>query len=134
LSSQEAEEASKVQNPSEPNRAEPNKIEPGKGGADKPETGKPDAGKDQTAPASAPSVEVLKGIAKRWPDFAPGRLALARALLHAGAGEEAVKPLSKDAERAIAELNAYTRLAPYDPRPWRDLATAYEQFDRLDDP
>ena len=40
---------------------------------------------------------------------------------------------SKDAERAIAELNAYARLAPYDPRPWRDLATAYEQFDKLED-
>jgi len=133
LSSQETEEAAKVQDPSEPNKAETNKTEPGKGGAKRAETGKADAGNGQTASASDPSTEVLKEIAKRWPDFAPGRLALARALLYSGAGEEAVNPLSKDAERAIAELNAYTRLAPYDPRPWRDLATAYEQFDRLED-
>src|SRR5262245_27867866 len=132
LSSQETEEAAKVQDPSEPNKAETNKTEPGKGGAKRAETGKADAGNGQTASASDPSTEVLKEIAKRWPDFAPGRLALARALLYSGAGEEAVNPLSKDAERAIAELNAYTRLAPYDPRAWRDLATAYEQFDKLE--
>jgi len=133
LGSQETEEAAKVQDPSEPNKAETNKTGPGKGGAKRAETGKADAGNGRTASASDPSTEVLKEIAKRWPDFAPGRLALARALLYSGAGEEAVNPLSKDAERAIAELNAYTRLAPYDPRPWRDLATAYEQFDRLED-
>ncbi|MBO0724230.1 MAG: HEAT repeat domain-containing protein [Blastocatellia bacterium] len=82
---------------------------------------------------SPASVEVLKDVAKRWPDFAPARLALARALLYSGGGEDVVNPLSKDAERAIAELNAYARLAPYDPRPWRDLAVGYEHFDKLGD-
>ncbi len=81
---------------------------------------------------SSASVEVLKKAAERWPDFAPVRLALARALLYSG-GEEAISLPSKDANRAVAELNAYTRLAPYDPRPWRDLATAYEKFHRLED-
>ncbi len=79
------------------------------------------------------SVEVLKKIAERWPDFAPARLALARELLNSGSAEDAINPLSKDAERAIAELNAYARLAPYDPRPWRDLAVAYERFDKMED-
>src|SRR5262249_51595737 len=69
----------------------------------------------------------------RWPDFAPARLALARALLYSDNGEDPVNPISKDAELAIAELNAYARLAPYDPRPWRDLAVAYEQFDKLEE-
>jgi len=81
---------------------------------------------------SSASVEVLKKAAERWPDFAPVRLALARALLYSD-GEEAVTLPSKDADRAVAELNAYARLAPYDPRPWRDLATAYEKFDKLED-
>ncbi|HKC87022.1 MAG TPA: transglutaminase domain-containing protein, partial [Blastocatellia bacterium] len=81
----------------------------------------------------SPSVEVLKKAAERWPDFAPVRLALARALLYSGGGEDAIKLPSKDAERAIAELNAYARLAPYDPRPWRDLGGAYERFDKLED-
>ncbi|HEY7181478.1 MAG TPA: transglutaminase domain-containing protein, partial [Blastocatellia bacterium] len=90
-----------------------------------------------TGKADSPaSVEVLKDVAKRWPDFAPARLALARALLYSGGGEDVVNspgPLSKDAERAVVELNAYARLAPYDPRPWRDLAVVYERFDKLDD-
>jgi len=100
------------------------------------EAAKAEAGKDQPKPdqsAPDPAVEVLKELAKRWPDFAPGRLALAREMLYSGNGEDAVNPLSKDAERAIAELSAYARLAPYDPRPWRDLAVAYEQFDKPED-
>ncbi|HKQ74285.1 MAG TPA: transglutaminase domain-containing protein [Blastocatellia bacterium] len=124
LSSQKIEDALKALE-----QTEINKTDPAKG--NKPDTGKTDAGKDQQA--SDPSVEVLKEIAKRWPDFAPARLALARELFSSDSGEDAVTPLSKDAERAIAELNAYARLAPYDPRPWRDLATAYEQFDKLED-
>src|SRR5262245_19032647 len=87
-------------------------------------------GTDKTAVAS---VEVLKKAAERWPDFAPVRLALARALLYSGDGDDAITLPSKDAERAIAELNAYTRLAPYDPRPWRDLGGAYQRFVKLED-
>lgn len=129
LSSQEIEEVAKTQDESETNKTEANKAEVGKTGAGKEPSklAKPDQS------ASDPSVEVLKEIAKRWPDFAPARLALARELLYSGSGEDAVNPLSKDAERAIAELHAYARLAPYDPRPWRDLAFAYEQFEKLED-
>ena len=87
-------------------------------------------GTDKTAVAS---VEVLKKAVERWPDFAPVRLALARALLYSGDGDDAITLPSKDAERAIAELNAYTRLAPYDPRPWRDLGGAYQRFVKLED-
>jgi transglutaminase-like putative cysteine protease/tetratricopeptide (TPR) repeat protein len=82
---------------------------------------------------SSASVEVLKKAAERWPDFAPVRLALARALLYAGGVEDYVKTSNKDAERAIAELNAYARLAPYDPRPWRDLGAAYQRVDKVED-
>jgi transglutaminase-like putative cysteine protease/Flp pilus assembly protein TadD len=124
LSSQEIEEAVKTQDEPETNKSEPNKPEAGKV---PPESPKPDQ------PASDPSVEVLKELVRRWPDFAPARLALARELLYSGSGEDAINPLSKDAERAIAELHAYARLAPYDPRPWRDLAFAYEQFEKLED-
>ncbi|MBO0859647.1 MAG: tetratricopeptide repeat protein, partial [Chloracidobacterium sp.] len=94
-------------------------------------TVKAQAGSVKTDPLA--SVEVLKDVAKRWPDFAPARLALARALLYSDGGEDVINPNSKDAERAITELNAYARLAPYDPRPWRDLAVVYEQLDKLDD-
>ncbi len=96
----------------------------------------PEANKDRTKPNQPtpdPVVEVLKRLATRWPDFAPGRLALARELLYSSNGEDAVNPLSKDAERAIAELHRYAQLAPYDPRPWRDLAYAYEQFEKPED-
>ncbi len=112
-------------------QTEPGKSEPGKAEANKSGVGENPPKTDQ--PAADPSAELLKKIAERWPDFAPGRLALARELLYSGNGEDAVNPLSKDAERAIAELYAYARLAPYDPRPWRDLAFAYEQFDKLED-
>ncbi|MGH9768664.1 MAG: transglutaminase domain-containing protein [Blastocatellia bacterium] len=144
LSSQQIMEAAQAQNSIETNKAETNKAETGKTETNKTETGKAETNKTETGkdplilakpdqPASDPSVEVLKEIAKRWPDFAPARLALARELLYSGNGEDAVNPLSKDAERAIAELSAYARLAPYDPRPWRDLAVAYEQFDKLEE-
>src|SRR5262249_62061302 len=65
---------------------------------------------------SSASVEVLKKASERWPDFAPVRLALARALLYSGSGEDAITLPSKDAERASVELNAYARLAPSHPR------------------
>ncbi|HEV2666655.1 MAG TPA: transglutaminase domain-containing protein, partial [Blastocatellia bacterium] len=87
-------------------------------------------GTDKTPVAS---VEVLKKAAERWPDFAPVRLALARALLYSGGVESYTDAPSKDAERAIAELTAYARLAPYDPRPWRDLGAAYQRLDKLED-
>lgn len=132
LGSQEIEEAAKTQDESETNKTESNKTEPGKTEAGKATSESAKSAKPDQ-PASDPSVEVLKEIAKRWPDFAPARLALARELLYSGSGEDAVNPLSKDAERAIAELHAYARLTPYDPRPWRDLAFAYEQFEKLED-
>jgi tetratricopeptide (TPR) repeat protein len=99
-------------------------------------TDQAEADKNRTKPdqpESDPAVEVLKKLVARWPDFAPGRLALARELLYSPNGEDAAGPLSKDAERAIAESHAYARLAPFDPRPWRDLAFAYEQFEKLED-
>jgi transglutaminase-like putative cysteine protease/Flp pilus assembly protein TadD len=97
---------------------------------------RPEANKDPTKPnQQIPdlAVETLKQITTRWPDFAPAHLALARELLYSGNDEDAVNPLSKDAERAIAELHRYAQLAPFDPRPWRDLAFAYEQFEKPED-
>lgn len=76
--------------------------------------------------------QMLKHLTTRWPDFAPGRLARGRALLYSDdADSGAISPLSQDAETAIVELTAYARLAPYDPRPHRDLAFAFEQLEKL---
>jgi transglutaminase-like putative cysteine protease/Flp pilus assembly protein TadD len=100
------------------------------------QTGTDKTGSHASGEVLPPSVAVLKDTVKRWPDFAPARLALARALLYSGAGEDtvnALSSLSKDAERATSELKDYARLAPYDPRPWRDLAVIYERFDKLED-
>jgi transglutaminase-like putative cysteine protease/tetratricopeptide (TPR) repeat protein len=96
----------------------------------------PDPKKPEEKPkqqAHDPVVEILKKLTETWPDFAPGHLALARELLYSSGSEDAVNPLSKDAERAIAALHRYANLAPYDPRPWRDLAYAHEMFDELSD-
>jgi transglutaminase-like putative cysteine protease/tetratricopeptide (TPR) repeat protein len=144
LSSQRLEEASQEAGPAE--SGQPEKNAPGKADSNRAEEAgsSPKSGSSPTAqvtpapPASDsaapdPSIEVLKELVTRWPDFAPGRLALARELLYSGGGEDAVTPVSKDAERAIEELRAYARLAPFDPRPWRDLATAYEQIEKPED-
>jgi len=76
--------------------------------------------------------QMLTRLTTRWPDFAPGRLARGRALLYSDDGDaSAISPISQDAETAIAELKAYAQLAPYDPRPHRDLAHAFEQLEKL---
>jgi tetratricopeptide (TPR) repeat protein len=98
----------------------------GKAGADKPATGK-----DKSASVS--STDIYKEIANRWPDFAPGRRALAIELFPSIYDEETVDPSSKDGERLLTELQAYVRLVPYDPRPWRDLAQVHEKFKKLED-
>src|SRR5262249_44715557 len=48
--------------------------------------------------ASDPSVELLKQLITRWPDFAAGHLAMARELLYADETQEPLSPLSKDTE------------------------------------
>jgi tetratricopeptide (TPR) repeat protein len=75
-------------------------------------------------------VELLKQITTRWPDFAPAQVMLGRELLSA-TSDDALSPLSKDTEQAIAALRRYTKLVPEDPRPWRDLANAYEQTEQF---
>ncbi|MGH9845725.1 MAG: tetratricopeptide repeat protein [Blastocatellia bacterium] len=76
--------------------------------------------------------QMLKHLTTSWPDFAPGRLARGRALLYSDDVDPgAISPLSQDADAAIAELTAYARLAPYDPRPHRDLAYAFEQQEKF---
>ncbi len=132
LSSQEAEETVKALTHTDPGKTEPNKTEVEKTDPSKTTTGK-EPSKPEGTPSSTPSVEVLKEIVRRWPDFAPGRLALARAMLYSGGDADPIDKPSRDAERAIEELKAYARLAPYDPRPWRDLAEAYERLDKLED-
>ncbi|MGE0883675.1 MAG: transglutaminase domain-containing protein [Blastocatellales bacterium] len=92
---------------------------------------------EQVQPASnEPSVdravELLKEITRRWPNFAQAHLALGRELLYTF-GDEALSPLSKDAEQAVAALNRYAELVPDDPRVWRDLAQAFEQMEKYDE-
>ncbi len=78
--------------------------------------------------------EILYRLTTRWPDFAPGRLARARMLLYSSVDEETtINPVSQDPEEAISELKEYVRLIPYDPRPYRDLAYAYEQTEKFED-
>jgi tetratricopeptide (TPR) repeat protein len=75
-------------------------------------------------------LEMLQQITTRWPDFAPGQLALAFDLLYCGNSEPILSSVTKDAERAIAPLQRYIKLIPYDPRPWRDLAHAYALLEK----
>ncbi len=77
--------------------------------------------------------ELLLKINSRWPDFAPGSLALAFDLLYYGNDDAILSTVSKNAERAIAPLEHYIELVPYDPRPWRDLAHAYALLDKNDE-
>ena len=81
-------------------------------------------------PGADQVVELLKRIVSRWPDFTPAYLALGRELLYSNNADEVINPLSKDTQQAVAMLQQYAKLAPYDPRPWRDLATAFEQLER----
>jgi tetratricopeptide (TPR) repeat protein len=87
----------------------------------------------RTEPIKDHAVALLQQIITRWPDFAPAHLALGRELLYSNNTEGVINPLSKDAQQAIAALQRYARLAPYDPRPWRDLATAFAQLERFVD-
>jgi transglutaminase-like putative cysteine protease/tetratricopeptide (TPR) repeat protein len=103
--------------------------------AGKAEAGEPAAGKNKAKDkaASVSSTDVYREIANRWPDFAPGRKALALELFSSIYDEDAANQPGKDAEALFTELQAYARLAPYDPRPWHDLALAHERFKKLDD-
>jgi transglutaminase-like putative cysteine protease/Flp pilus assembly protein TadD len=87
---------------------------------------------ERAEPAVDRAVELLKQITTRWPDFAPAQLMLGRELSSATT-DDALAPLSKDTEQAIAALQRYIKLVPEDPRPWRDLATAYEQTEQFDE-
>lgn len=98
--------------------------------AEKPQPNQPPAqAVEPTKPRVDRAVELLKEIATRWPNFAPAQLALGRELLNPF-DEEALSPLSKDAEQGIAALKRYAELVPDDPRVWRELAQAYEQLEK----
>jgi tetratricopeptide (TPR) repeat protein len=71
------------------------------------------------------ALDLLMQITTRWPDFAPGHLALAFDLLYFGNDDAVLSSTSKDAERAMMPLLRYIELVPFDPRPWRDLAHAH---------
>ena len=75
-------------------------------------------------------LKILEEITRRWPDFAPGHLALAIDLLYAGNDDSVINGMSKDTERAVEPLKRYIELVSYDPRPWRDLANAYELLEK----
>jgi tetratricopeptide (TPR) repeat protein len=75
-------------------------------------------------------LKILEEITRRWPDFAPGHLALAIDLLYADNDDSGINGMSKDTERAVEPLKRYIELVSYDPRPWRDLANAYELLEK----
>ncbi len=74
-------------------------------------------------------VELLKQIASRWPNFAPGQLALGRELV-SSLDDGVLSVLSQDTEGGIVALKAYSQLVPDDPRAWRELAQAYEHLEK----
>jgi tetratricopeptide (TPR) repeat protein len=75
----------------------------------------------------------MNRIVTRWPEFAPGHLALGRELLNHGDTEDSLNPISKDTEQGIAALQRYAQLVPDDPRPWRDLGQAFEQIEKFEE-
>jgi tetratricopeptide (TPR) repeat protein len=75
-------------------------------------------------------LKILEEITRRWPDFAPGHLALATDLLYVDNDDSGINGMSKDTERAVEPLKRYIELVSYDPRPWRDLANAYELLEK----
>ncbi len=99
-------------------------VQPGRGQANAP---KP---QQEPQPHNDQALEILEQITQRWPDFAPGHLALAFDILYLGIDDSVINAVSKDAERAIAPLHRYIEIVPYDPRPWRDLAHAYELIEK----
>ena len=119
-SQQNEEELAKLMNEVENNKDKP---------AEQPPTQPPSQPVAPTEPRVDRAVELLKEIATRWPNFAPAQLALGRELLNPF-DEEALSPLSKDAEQGIAALKRYADLVPDDPRVWHELAQAYEQLEK----
>ena len=85
-----------------------------------------------TAPQSAPEplARALVRLTERWPDFAPALLALGREILYSESGDDLLNPLSRDTASAIAALEHYAQLVPFDPRPYRDLAYAFDQVEK----
>lgn len=82
-------------------------------------------------PPDDPVSELWRRLTLRWPDFAQGHLARARDLLNTGETEDSLNPISKDTVQAVASLQRYAQLVPDDPRPWRELAQAYEQMEKF---
>ncbi len=98
-----------------------------------PEKPAPTSQEKPVTPTADAAVELMKRIVARWPEFAPGHLALGRELLNNGDTEDSLSPVSKDTEQAIASLRRYAKLVPDDPRPWRDLGQAFEQIEQFDE-
>jgi transglutaminase-like putative cysteine protease len=75
-------------------------------------------------------IELRQKVVARWPNYAPAQLALGRSLIW---GEEDKAKRAARHTQAIAALQQYAKLAPYDPRPWTSLASIYDQQERLDE-
>lgn len=94
-------------------------AKPEEAAAEKPAETKPD-----------PVLELRQQVVARWPNYAPAQLALGRSLTWA---DEDKAKRAEQHTQAIAALEQYAKLAPYDPRPWTDLASIYNQQERLDE-
>ena len=81
------------------------------------------------APTQEKYLGLLKQIARRWPNFAPGQLALGRELAST-ADDGLISMLNQDTGAGIVALKAYAQLVPDDPRVWRELAQAYEHLEK----
>jgi tetratricopeptide (TPR) repeat protein len=80
-------------------------------------------------PPLEPITELYRQIAARWPAHAPAHYALGHHLSLSGDADEAKR---KEAiQRALAPLQRYAQLMPYDTRVWLSLASTYESLDQL---
>lgn len=105
----------------------------GVGEKSNPNAGEKSAEKLAETPAEAKPDHVLElrqKVVARWPDYAPAQLALGRSLIW---GEDDKAKRAARHTQAIAALQQYAKLAPYDPRPWTSLASIYDQQERLDE-
>jgi tetratricopeptide (TPR) repeat protein len=89
-----------------PDKAKPDEAKPDKA---KPDEAKPDEAKPDEANA------LYERIIERWPNFAPAYYLFS---LRLAADEERA--------RKVKLLERYARLVRFDPRPWREMAAAFE--------
>lgn len=86
---------------------------------------------EKPAAAAYPTAatELFRQVAQRWPNYAAAQWALGQQLKPWFERDQAKR--QTQLQEALAPLQRYAQLAPYDPRPWLELAEAYTELERL---